>query len=300
MSFLNHFPGWEQIDGSWVPAEKTEAALRDVMARCRSLEAYLEQEKHRRMRRLRWWGIAAAAVILLLAVPMVTIHLVRRSAVNSSPIAYVQRATSSGEREEVILPDQSKVLLNAESVLIYPERFDGLRKVYLSGEAIFDVTASDTEPFLVETPEISLRVHGTKFDVNAYPHDPSVRATLSRGRVAVWPNDAPSRIVELLPEQQFILDRSSGSITTEKVSLQESFSWETGELCFHSSSIRQIVRTLERQYGIDVRLMTTRYDNVVLTARFIHGETVDEVMTSLCAVVPGMHYGWDGTSLYIK
>ncbi len=300
MSFLNHFPGWEQIDGSWVPAEKTEAALRDVMARCRSLEAYLEQEKHRRMRRLRWGAISAVAVILLIAVPVISFHLVRRSAVKSRPVAFVQRVTSAGERAEVILPDQSKVLLNAESVLIYPERFDGVRKVYLSGEAIFDVTASDTEPFLVETSEISLRVHGTKFDVNAYPHDPSVRATLSRGRVSVWSNEAPSKIVELLPEQQFILDRSSGAIKTEKVSLLESFSWETGELCFHSSSIRQIVRTLERQYGIDVRLMTTRYDNVVLTERFIHGETVDEVMTSLCAVVPGMHYGWDGTSLYIK
>lgn len=297
-----HFPGWENIDGSSVSAQEVEAAYQEVMARATALEDYLAVQRRRRSILWKRSLLAAAAAVALILVPALSFWYVHKSAEQSQQLAvnYVQCATKSGETKDIVLPDNSKVTLNSQSMLVYPESFGKERTVFLSGEAVFDVTASEENPFLVQTSEITVRVHGTVFNVNAYFDLPTVSTTLNRGSVSVWPNASPERVVELNPDERYEYEKATGAIVTQKVNSKESMSWTGGELCFRSADIHEIIGVVQRHYGVQVYLATDRYDNAKITARFIHGETVDELMDAICGVVPHMKYTHTDNTIYIK
>ncbi|MBQ4221118.1 MAG: FecR domain-containing protein [Bacteroidales bacterium] len=290
MLTTDKFPGWDRVDGSSVSETEIEEAFQAVMDHALRLEA--ASLSLRRRRKARWLAalVGVAAALFLFAVPYSAYRYVQTQQPEPVLAALQEYTTAQGEVREVLLPDGSKVVLNAESVLICPDRFGAERSVYLSGEAIFDVTASETEPFLVRTSDMTVRVHGTRFNVKAYFDDPQVTATLNRGSIAVWPNQSPERRVELQPEQFFAFDRATGSVIRGKVNSAEAMSWEGGNLCFRSESIYEIIRVIQRRYGVHVYLTTSRYDREKITARFVHGETVDELLDAICSVIPGMKY----------
>lgn len=302
MAIIGSFPGWDNIDGSSVSNAEVEAAFKVVMSRANALERYLDGQKRRRIVIWKRSLLAAAAAVALILVPALSIWYASRSASQAEPVAvnYIQCSTASGETTDVVLPDNSRVMLNSQSVLIYPESFGKERTVFLSGEAVFDVTASEENPFLVQTSEITVRVHGTVFNVNAYFDLPTVSTTLNRGSVSVWPNASPERVVELNPDERYEYEKATGAIVTQKVNSKESMSWTGGELCFRSADIHEIIGVVQRHYGVQVYLATDRYDNAKITARFIHGETVDELMDAICGVVPHMKYTHTDNTIYIK
>ena len=302
MAIFGSFPGWDNIDGSSVSNAEVEAAFKVVMSRANALERYLDGQKRRRIVIWKRSLLAAAAAVALILVPALSIWYASRSASQAEPVAvnYIQCSTASGETTDVVLPDNSRVMLNSQSVLIYPESFGKERTVFLSGEAVFDVTASEENPFLVQTSEITVRVHGTVFNVNAYFDLPTVSTTLNRGSVSVWPNASPERVVELNPDERYEYEKATGAIVTQKVNSKESMSWTGGELCFRSADIHEIIGVVQRHYGVQVYLATDRYDNAKITARFIHGETVDELMDAICGVVPHMKYTHTDNTIYIK
>ena len=85
------------------------------------------------------------------------------------------------------LPDNSTVWLNSGSTLIYPTRFDRkTRRVQLDGEAYFEVQANPEKPFYVGASDgLSVKVYGTKFNVEAYSDDDIITTTLENGHVDV-------------------------------------------------------------------------------------------------------------------
>ena len=123
-------------------------------------------------------------------------------------------------KSEIALPDGSKVWLNAESRLTYPKSFSGIctRHVYLTGEAYFDVTENKSQPFIVETSNLQIKVLGTVFNVKSYDGEKNIETTLVKGSVliegtAADPNLKPILLKEderaILPESQerFLLQR---------------------------------------------------------------------------------------------
>ena len=107
-------------------------------------------------------------------------------------------------------------------------------------------------------------------------------------------------MVELEPEQYCALERSTGALVHGRANSSESMSWEGGNLCFHSESIHEIIRIIQRHYGVQVYLTTSKYDKARISARFIHGETVDELLDAICSVVPSMRYSRTDDAIYIR
>jgi transmembrane sensor len=104
----------------------------------------------------------------------------------SMPVAYHTLAAPHGSRYQVELPDGSRVWLNAASALRFPTAFAGAqRRVWLTGQAYFEVAHNKRQPFRVEAGGTSVQVLGTHFDVMAYPDEPGVRTTLLEGSVNV-------------------------------------------------------------------------------------------------------------------
>lgn len=93
-----------------------------------------------------------------------------------------------GAEFQLILPDGTKVWLNSDSELKYPNVFDGsTRSVYLKGEAYFEVKHSDAQPFIVNAGEYAIRVLGTAFNVSSYEQDKEIVTTWQKGKLLILP-----------------------------------------------------------------------------------------------------------------
>lgn len=99
----------------------------------------------------------------------------------SKPV-YKEVCSLKGERLVVLLEDGTRVWLNADSKLVYPEQFaKDKREVSLVGEAYFEVKKDISKPFMVQADEMNIRVTGTSFNVSGYPTDSVVMTTLDEG-----------------------------------------------------------------------------------------------------------------------
>lgn len=305
------FNEWERQEPLELDKEKLGTAFSKVLKKIDSVESVMENEKaHRKsgsyvFRKVAIYSSVAAAAVICVTLAFTSVS---KKAYNRGLYAHIQEmpvnmteySTSNGEIRRVTLPDSSKVILNAGSVLICPERFGaGGREVYLSGEAVFDVTGDTGRAFVVKTSNLNVKVHGARFNVSAYSDSRLVSATLCRGSISAMNNEGGAPVT-LVPGQKYTLDKESGQASVTEVNADEDTAWLDGDLCFRSESLHNIVKTIERRYGVRVYITTSKYDNDNITAKFVHGETLEELMTALCKVTPGMSYRIVNSNIYIR
>ncbi len=167
-------------------------------------------------------------------------------------------STPNGRQYQVILPDGTKVWLNAASTLKYPTAFTGKeRLVELAGEAYFEVTGRPAAsggkmPFIVKTSRQQIRVVGTSFNVNAYQNEPSVKTTLLEGKVRVDGVADPSEGVDLLPGRQATTAGDGSTTVEENADLAKVMAWKNGAFNFEGLRLEEAMRQLERWYDIRV------------------------------------------------
>lgn len=158
-----------------------------------------------------------------------------------------------GSRSRIALADGTKVWLNAGSRLIYPSRFvDATREVFLSGEAFFDVTENEKQPFVVKTADVLVEVLGTEFNVTAYPEDSNVLTVLASGEVKIKGalNADESREVTLKPGQLGNFDREGMETSVYEVNVDEYTLWTEGLFYFSNTDLNRITKKLERFYNV--------------------------------------------------
>ena len=158
--------------------------------------------------------------------------------------------TPMGGQFQVILHDNTKVWLNAESTLRYPETFQSNeRKVELSGEAYFEVAHNAKAPFkVVMADSDTVTVLGTHFNVQAYPTEKEKAVTLVEGKVLVQ-NDKDKAV--LTPRMQAtILDNMLN--TDKNVDIEEITGWKDGLFVFHDAPIEKIMNQVARWYNAKI------------------------------------------------
>src|SRR5690606_21711377 len=175
----------------------------------------------------------------------------------SSLITYNEIKTPKGGQYEIVLPDGTKVWLNAASSLKYPVVFKGNeRKVELTGEAYFEVTSINKNglvPFIVQTSLQQIKVLGTAFNINAYADEQSTKTTLLHGSVKIIPQSNSLRTddsVLLKPGQESKV--SKDKISVAEVNTAEAVAWKNGMFYFQDSDIRSVMRQLSRWYNVEV------------------------------------------------
>ena len=157
---------------------------------------------------------------------------------------------------KLVLPDGTKVWLNAESSIRYPVAFIGNeRRVFVTGETFFDVEKDKSKPFRVVANDVTVEALGTKFDVNAYSNEPFFTATLVEGSVRVTKG---SKENILKPGQQAQLTNNDFKIVDTNV--VDVTAWTNNQFKFSGTSIDEIMRQVERWYNADVEFK----DNITL------------------------------------
>ena len=159
--------------------------------------------------------------------------------------------TPRGKQYAVVLPDGSKVWLNAASSLKYPTAFSGRdRTVELTGEAYFEVAHNKAKPFKVLTHGQTVEVLGTHFNIKAYADEPATWTTLLQGSVKVENNRHQAAI--LIPGQQEVNGHDGAMQMLRKIDTDAVLDWKNGEFVFTGESLESIMRKVSRWYDTEV------------------------------------------------
>lgn len=169
-------------------------------------------------------------------------------------------STPVGGEYQLILPDGTKVWLNAASSVRFPARFIGdTREVELIGEAYFEVNKQVSiigrrVPFIVKTASEKVEVLGTHFNIKAYRNDDAVKTTLVEGSVRVSSSTNGRNLppVILKPNQQAVSGSGSNYISVRNVDSKNVVAWKNGYFSFQDENIKDVMRTISRWYNIDV------------------------------------------------
>lgn len=166
-------------------------------------------------------------------------------------VGYNTMATPKGRQFQLVLPDGSKVWLNAASSIRYPTVFAGTeRKVEITGEAYFEVARNEALPFIVSiNKETEVQVLGTHFNINSYDNEESINTTLLEGSVRVKNKGAD---MVLKPGQQAKVSGNEKMRLMNGVDIEKVMAWKNGVFNFEDASLQEVMRQLERWYDIDV------------------------------------------------
>ena len=189
-----------------------------------------------------------------------------------------------GGEYTLVLADSTVVHLNSETELRYPAHFGGKeRKVYLRGEAYFDVMPNAEKPFIVEAGGMDVRVYGTEFNVTAYEGE-CVRTVLVEGKVGVKTAEG-SEEVQLHPGQ--MAEREGNGIVVQEVDTYTYTAWKDGKFVFEEENIERIMERLARWYNLNVfyanESVKNQLFNGVLT-RFTEVEDILRVIEQTATV----------------
>lgn len=185
---------------------------------------------------------------------------------------------------EVALADGTNVVLNAGSSLKYPTKFikGGVRQVFLTGEAYFDVAHDAKHPFIVNAEKLDVQVLGTEFNVSAYENDLNTEVVLVKGKVALNDNKDVKKenTVVILPGTKGTYNRLTNTIVTSSVDTSLYTAWMNGELVFRNSKFSDIRKILERRYNVIIINNNKKLDQEVFNARF-KNQTIESVLSYL-------------------
>jgi transmembrane sensor len=174
--------------------------------------------------------------------------------VTAGTVGYNTITTPRGGEYRIVLPDGSKVWLNAASSLHFPTAFPGRsREVEITGEAYFEIAKNADKPFSVKVNGMSVEVLGTRFNINAYGDEPEIRTSLLDGSVRV--RKGQSALVVKPGEQARVPGdkENEGAIQLVKdADLNEAVAWKNGFFSFNGADIATIMRQAGRWYGVDI------------------------------------------------
>lgn len=164
----------------------------------------------------------------------------------------------------LMLSDGTKVTLNSNSKLSFPQTFAGkTREVELTGEGYFEVSKESDRSFIVKSGDYKVEVHGTKFNINCY--DNSMKTFLLEGSVSVRSNNVTKK--QLRPMQLATID--GNELKIENVTKSDTYlSWLSNNFIFDALPLDSVVDILERWYGVDFNRSFEMGKPVFITGMF--------------------------------
>ncbi|MFK8008185.1 MAG: FecR family protein [Saprospiraceae bacterium] len=196
-----------------------------------------------------WWKpLSVAAAVLLLAGVFFIFNQ------NSSTAEMLAMETLEGEMKEVALADGSKVWLNGNSKLTYPDAMNGNeRRVILTGEAFFDITKDPSKPFIIDTRDAEVKVLGTSFEVRAMDDETKTEVVVKTGKVSLGKKNEVKPLI-LTKNQKGVYNNKTQGYVKSDVKNLNSISWQSKTLDFNDVTLEKALADLESHFNIKVTL----------------------------------------------
>ncbi len=162
------------------------------------------------------------------------------------------------KQSKLILSDGTKVWLNSESSISFPEVFAwNERHVEVSGEVYFEVTRDVSRPFYVKTKDAVVKVLGTSCNVSAYLDENISSTTLVTGSVNVFVPTAEDDVASetsrtLIPGEQWAINKSNRHVSVKSVDIKDIIAWKDGLIAFTNLDLKSIMKKVARWYDVEV------------------------------------------------
>lgn len=166
--------------------------------------------------------------------------------------AYRVINVKKSERLTFNMSEGTLITLDAGSQLKIFKGFEKERRVYLKGEAYFEVTHNPQKPFHVQLDKGFVKVLGTKFNIRAWDENPIISVAVAEGRVQLSRCDKTGHNSVVIPTGYMSTLPVAGRPTAPvQVNVQEHLAWRHNEIHFHDASLKEILAQLERWYDFD-------------------------------------------------
>jgi len=250
--------------------------------------------------RNQFWRYAAVWAVVILGVAFWQVSS-KKGAVVEQAIAFSEMQNPKGQRTHIILPDSSSVYLGAMSKIRFAKKFTGnIREVVLEGEAFFEVTKNPLKPFIIRTGNISTKVLGTSFKVDAFVGKP-IKVLVSTGKVRVdrHINHQIQPIAMLLPGEMVTWNESTSKKILANVAVTDVKGWKDGKLHFDETKLTDIAQILERWYNVEINVANPSLANRLIKVNLTTNISIAKIMDIL-SMAGGFRYQINGKHIIIK
>ncbi|UAY56943.1 FecR family protein [Arachidicoccus terrestris] len=216
---------------------------------------------------------------------------------NAADTAQNLLTVPGGRFYRITLGDGTKITLNSSTSLRFPFHFTGAtREVYVDGEAYFSVTKDPAHPFIVHTPLTSIRVLGTKFNVNTYQKG-AVKAALVEGSISTKDNSSARKPILLRPGNEASFEVKNG-FKTHAFDKDDVLSWLDGVYYFHNMTIDQLAKVISRNFGVPVTVADAKTGARSVTG-VMNRSNLPELLSDL-SVTAGVRPYYKDDHLYLQ
>lgn len=179
-------------------------------------------------------------------------------------------AESGNAKKEVVLSDGTHIWLNKSSMLRYPETFKGKeRKVYIEGEAYFDVAKNPSMPFVIETSQSVVTVLGTEFNLRARKNEALIVVTVTEGKVSfAGKQTKTSNPVYLMAGDKGLLNNFINELHVEKAQDPNNLAWKTGKLVFNNTPLDKVAADLSSYFNTTITVESDAKKEIPFTSTF--------------------------------
>lgn len=284
--------------------QRVQGMLAEVRGNTQRTEARMRSAFYR------YFGIAAS-VCIVAGLGWLGLHSMDKQSVNSGEeVGMLDRSDGTmvhfnrtTKPVAILLEDSSIVTLAPQSELTFPQQFaPEKREVHLEGEAFFQISHNAERPFLVKTKELVTRVLGTSFTVRSFEKDPDASVSVKTGRVSVYSKQeehagAPSAQVigvMLKPNQRVLFDKRESRLVKMIVDAPVRVSEiPAASLIFDEAPVKNVFKTLEKEYGIELFFNEERLSGCQLTAN-LSGLPMYEQLDLICRIIHAKYEVADG------
>lgn len=247
--------------------------------------------KPRRGRSLWFWSASVAAGLAIIVAALIFLQRPAKEyiepsiAINQTAQPLVKEA-KKGEKNTFFLTDGTKIILNSDSRLEIEAKYgSSVRRVFLEGEAYFEVARNDTLPFQVYAGGLVTTALGTSFNIRNNRSGENVAVSLTSGKVAVEMSSKMMATEEskiLNPGEEIMYKKTDQELKKRKFDIRKVTGWKDGVMIMDEANVEEVRETLENWY--DIRIKLRNYPEVDWT---FSGEFRNE---SLNDVLKGLQY----------
>ncbi|MDR2388292.1 MAG: FecR domain-containing protein [Tannerellaceae bacterium] len=251
----------------------------DMEAGSKGYSQLMKRQKRKLLKRYTHLAVVytAVACLLIAGTWMLAISYSRSSTMERMVASGAQELyVPTGQYARITLPDGSTAWLNAGSTLRYPSVFGKERRVFLSGEAFFQVARQRKAPFIVSTEMVDIKALGTQFNVRSYPQKPCLKVSLLEGSVKVYQPFAEEEGTILNPKQQLLLE--NGEFRLEDGIDEDQLLWREGIFSFKKEHLDIIIEKLEWHYGIHIIVQNPNILKYEYTGKFRQRDGIIEIL----------------------
>jgi ferric-dicitrate binding protein FerR (iron transport regulator) len=218
-----------------------------------------KSKKHNSKKHFRKFLNIAASILVLISIGFSYLY-------HTTPgFGKLSSLRSNNKATNITLADGSKIFLNKNSKIIYPNHFDSeSRKIKMEGEAYFNVKSDSSKPFIIETKSAIIKVLGTSFNVKTNKNN-KITVCVHSGKVSLE-NKKSNEIVFLTKGEKGVV---KDTIVTESKNTEVNFdAWKTGVLRFKNTPVPLMFKYLENFYHVKITNRCRRIENLKFNSVF--------------------------------